>query len=91
MAMMRLLAREGIGLAVLPPIVVRDELESGDLRQVARLPGLRETFYAITLPRQFVNPMVAGLIDAAASADAVATPPPAVRRPAARGSRGTAR
>jgi LysR family transcriptional activator of nhaA len=31
MAMMRLLAREGVGLAVLPPIVVRDELASGEL------------------------------------------------------------
>ncbi len=83
MAMLRLMVRQNVGIGVVPSIVVRDELESGDLRQVARLPGLRETFYAITLPRQFVNPMVAGLIDAAASADAVATPLPAVRRPAA--------
>ena len=33
MAMIRLLAREGIGLAVVPPIVVKDELASGRARR----------------------------------------------------------
>ncbi len=64
MAMMRVLAREDIGLAVLPPIVVRDELRSGQLREIARLPGLTETFSAITLQRRFPNPLVARLLDA---------------------------
>lgn len=53
MAMMRLLAREGIGLAVLAPIVVADELESGMLVEVAKLPDIVETFYAITMQRRF--------------------------------------
>ncbi len=58
MAMMRLLAREGVGLAVLPPIVVQDELTSGRLVEADRLPGIGETFYAVTLSRRFPNPIL---------------------------------
>lgn len=58
MAMMRLLAREGVGLAVLPPIVVRDELASGELEEGERLPGLVQPFHAVTLPRRFPNPLL---------------------------------
>lgn len=65
MAMLRLMAREGIGLAPLPPIVVRDELEAGALREVVRLPGIEEAFYALTFPRQFPSLAVAGLIKSA--------------------------
>lgn len=66
MAMMRLLTREGVGLAVLPPIVVQDELTSGLLTEVSRLPGISETFYAVTTPRKFPNPVVQDLIRQAA-------------------------
>jgi LysR family transcriptional activator of nhaA len=62
MAMMRLLAREGVGLAVLPPIVVQDELASGMLVEAAPLPDLAETFYAVTMERTFPNPMVRELL-----------------------------
>lgn len=65
MAMLRLLACHDIGLAVVPAIVVRDELASGLLRDVVALPGLVECFYAITLPRQFPNPLVSELVTAA--------------------------
>jgi LysR family transcriptional activator of nhaA len=66
MAMMRLLAREDLGLAVLPPIVVRDELAAGTLREADRLPGIAERFYAVTIERRFPNPMVRALIEAGA-------------------------
>ena len=62
MAMMRLLAREGIGLAILPPIVVRDELASGDLVESAKLPNLTEAFFGVTVERRFSNPLLAELI-----------------------------
>lgn len=62
MAMMRLLAREGVGLAVLPPIVVQDELASGLLVEAAPLPDLAETFYAVTMERTFPNPLVRELL-----------------------------
>jgi LysR family transcriptional activator of nhaA len=58
MAMLRLVAREHTGLAVVPPIVVKDELDSGVLVEVATLPGLAETFFAITLTRRFPNPLL---------------------------------
>ena len=62
MAMMRLLAREDIGLAVLPPIVVKDELESGVLVEADRLPGISETFFAVTMERKFPNPLLKPLL-----------------------------
>jgi LysR family transcriptional regulator, transcriptional activator of nhaA len=58
MAMLRLVARAHTGLAVVPPIVVKDELDSGELVEVAELPGLAETFFAITLERRFPNPLL---------------------------------
>lgn len=62
MAMMRLLVREGSALGVLPPIVVRDELSSGLLVEASTLPGIVESFYAITIERRFPNEVVRSLI-----------------------------
>ncbi len=62
MAMMRLLAREDIGLAVLPPIVVKNELATGLLREADHLVGLTESFHAVTVKRKFPNPLLAGLL-----------------------------
>ena len=58
MAMLRLVAREHSGLSVVPPIVAKDELDSGVLVEVAKLPELVETFFAITLTRRFPNPLL---------------------------------
>ncbi len=65
MALMRLLTRDGVGLAVLPPIVVRDELAAGTLVEFDQLPQVTESFYAVTLDRRFPNPLVAELLRAA--------------------------
>ncbi len=62
MAMIRLLARADAGLAMIPPIVVQDELASGLLVEAATLDGLSETFLAVTLQRRFPNPLVAQLL-----------------------------
>ena len=64
MAMMRLLAREGAGLAVLPPIVVKDELAAGSLLELDRLAGITEQFVAVTIGRRFPNPLVITLLSA---------------------------
>jgi LysR family transcriptional activator of nhaA len=64
MAMLRLLAREHAGAAVVPAIVVQDELASGVLAEIAPLPGLHEVFSAVTLPRRFPNPLLAELLAA---------------------------
>lgn len=63
MAMLRLLAREDAGLAVIPPIVVQDELASGLLVEAAKLDGIAETFLAVTRDRRFPNPLLASLLD----------------------------
>jgi LysR family transcriptional activator of nhaA len=62
MAMLRLLACEGEGLALVPPVVVRDEIEDGVLVETHRLPQIRETFYAITPSRRFPNPLTGELV-----------------------------
>ncbi|MBI1172398.1 LysR family transcriptional regulator [bacterium] len=62
MAMLRLLAREDAGLAVIPSIVVQDELTSGLLVEAARIEGMSETFYAITRERRFPNPLLTLLL-----------------------------
>lgn len=62
MAMLRLMAREDLGLAVLPPIVVRDELAQGTLVEAAQLQGISETFIAVTVARRFPNPLLGGLL-----------------------------
>ena len=62
MAMLRLLAREDLGLAVLPPIVVQDEIAQGTLLVAAQLEGISETFLAVTRERRFANPLLAELL-----------------------------
>ena len=64
MAMLRLLAREHDGLTVIPSIVVRDELAAELLIEIATLPDLTETFYAVMLQRQFPNPLIRQLLTA---------------------------
>jgi len=62
MAMLRLMARETRGVALVPPVVVKDELERKVLVEWARVPGLKETFYAVTASRRFANPLLKLLI-----------------------------
>lgn len=67
MAMLRLVAREGTGYALVPPVVIRDELNSGRLVERCRVPEVRERFYAIFQRRQFPNPLVRELLDTLAT------------------------
>jgi len=62
MAMMRLLAREDAGLAVIPPIVVQDELAAGRLIEAAQLDDVTETFHAVTAARRFPNPLLSEVL-----------------------------
>lgn len=62
MAMIRLLVREGVGLAVIPPIVVQDELAQGELVEAGPLPGLEEIFLAVTVNRRFPNPVLTDVL-----------------------------
>lgn len=62
MAMIRLLARADAGLAVIPPIVVRDELQTGQLIEAERLDAITEVFVAVTLHRRFPNPLLSAVL-----------------------------
>jgi LysR family transcriptional activator of nhaA len=62
MAMLRLMARETAGVTLVPPVVVKDELESGTLVERYKFPQIKETFYAITPSRRFPNPILAELM-----------------------------
>lgn len=56
MAMLRLLARQTGALTLVPPVVVRDELQAGTLTERCTIPKLHENFYAITTRRRFAHP-----------------------------------
>ncbi|CAN5907998.1 LysR family transcriptional regulator [soil metagenome] len=58
MATMRLLARDTKALALVPSVVVRDELREGVLHEQCVVPGLFENFYAITAERRFQHPLL---------------------------------
>ncbi|MDZ7631550.1 MAG: LysR substrate-binding domain-containing protein [Gemmatimonadaceae bacterium] len=68
MAMLRLLARDSDAVALVPAVVVIDELRSGALEEYAQVPSLYEEFYAISVKRQYQHPLVAGLLERAAGA-----------------------
>jgi LysR family transcriptional activator of nhaA len=62
MATMRLLARDAQALALVPSVVVRDELREKVLHEHCVVPGLVETFYAITVERSFQHPLIKALL-----------------------------
>lgn len=62
MAMLRLLARADFGLALLPPVVVVDELASGRLAEAAELPGVFERFAVLTPEHSFRHPAIAKIL-----------------------------
>jgi len=62
MSMLRLLAREGAGLALVPPVVVKGELERGILTELYRFEDLTEKFFAITPSRRYPNELVGELL-----------------------------
>ena len=65
MAMLRLLACEGAGFALVPPVVVIGELDRGLLVEHHRFTDIRENFYAISPSRRFPNPLAPELLAAA--------------------------
>lgn len=62
MATMRLLARDTGAFALVPSVVVRDELRTGVLVEHWVVPGVFETFYAISVDRHFQHPLMSVLL-----------------------------
>lgn len=62
MAMLRLLARDTDAIALVPTVVVQDELRTGVLVEYCVIPQLFEDFYAITVKRHFQSPILRSLL-----------------------------
>jgi len=62
MAMVRLLAREGIGVAIAPAVVVADEIASGRLATSPFELAIVEPFYALTIRRKYPHPILSELL-----------------------------
>jgi LysR family transcriptional activator of nhaA len=65
MAMLRLLARDSGAVALLPAVVVQDELRAGSLQEYCTVPRVHENFYAITTERRFQPALLRELLRAA--------------------------
>lgn len=63
MALLRLLALSGEGLALVSKIVVERELQSHKIKFMHRLPGLTEKFYALTMRKRFQNDWLAQIVE----------------------------
>ncbi len=63
MAMLRLLARDSGAVALVPAVVVVDELRLGTLQEYAVVPSLYEEFWAITVRRQYQHPLLKHLLE----------------------------
>ncbi|MBD3664192.1 LysR family transcriptional regulator [Sulfitobacter aestuariivivens] len=62
MAMVRLLTREGAGVAVAPAVVLADEISGGSVATAPFDLQIMEPFYAVTLPRKFPHPALKALL-----------------------------
>ncbi|MEO8936083.1 MAG: LysR family transcriptional regulator [Burkholderiaceae bacterium] len=62
MALLRLLARDSGAVALVPTVVVRDELQTRQLVEYCIVPDLVENFYAITVKRHFEPPLLKALL-----------------------------
>jgi LysR family transcriptional activator of nhaA len=62
MALLRLLALSGEGLALVSKIVVERELQSRNIKFMRRVPGLTEKYYALTVRKRFASPWLAEIM-----------------------------
>lgn len=62
MAMVRLLARADVGIAIAPPVVMADEIAAGLLESAPYDLQIFEAFYAVTVTRSFPHPILRELL-----------------------------
>lgn len=62
MAMLRLLARQDVGLAIAPAVVLADEIAAGMLQTAPFDLQIEENFYAVTVRRNFPHPVLKDLL-----------------------------
>lgn len=63
MPMLRLLTRDSNALALMPDVVVKDELLSGELISYMTIPNIFENFYAVTIKSHFPNELINELLE----------------------------
>ena len=63
MALLRLLALSGEGLALVSKIVVERELQSRKIKFMLRVPGLAEKYYALTIRKRFQNAWLGEIVE----------------------------
>lgn len=63
MAMLRLLTRDTEAVAVMPSVVVKDEVATGKLKVFATLPNIFENFYVVTVQKHMHNRLVGELVN----------------------------
>lgn len=63
MALLRLLALSGKGLALVSKIVVERELQSSKIKFMLRVPGLAEKYYALTVRKRFQNAWLGEIVE----------------------------
>ncbi len=64
MALLRLLALSGEGLALVSKIVVERELQSRKIKFMLRVPNLAERYYALTIRKRFQNAWLGEIVEA---------------------------
>ena len=64
MALLRLLALSGEGLALVSKIVVERDLPSNKIKFMQRVPGLAEKYYALTVRKRFKNEWLGQIAEA---------------------------
>ena len=64
MALLRLLALSGKGLALVSKIVVEHELQNNKIKFMLRVPNLNERYYAITTRKRFQNKWLEQIVEA---------------------------
>ncbi|MCX6954248.1 MAG: LysR family transcriptional regulator [Verrucomicrobia bacterium] len=64
MALLRLLALSGEGMALVSKIVVERELESRQIKFMLRVPGLVERYYALAARKRFANVWLGEIVEA---------------------------
>jgi LysR family transcriptional activator of nhaA len=69
MATLRLIARDTNCLAIIPKVVVKDELRNKLLHEYGSIPRLYESFYAIYLDKKFQSQAIKDLISARVDID----------------------
>jgi LysR family transcriptional activator of nhaA len=65
MALLRLLARDLQAVALIPAVVVQDEIKSGKLHEYCPVPDLFEEFFAVSVQRQYQHPVVRTMLQRA--------------------------